>query len=75
METVAGVDSRGGSRGGPGGDFLLPRSWCFKRSWRSSRKRRQWCRRCQGGAAKVVIEPHRHAGVFVARGREDFAGN
>ena len=23
------------------------------------------------GGAKVVIEPHRHAGVFVARGKED----
>lgn len=23
------------------------------------------------GGAKVVIEPHRHAGVFIARGKED----
>ena len=23
------------------------------------------------GGAKVVVEPHRHAGVFVARGKED----
>jgi len=24
-----------------------------------------------GGGAKVIVEPHRHAGVFVARGKED----
>jgi rRNA 2'-O-methyltransferase fibrillarin len=24
-----------------------------------------------GGGAKVVIEGHRHAGVFIARGKED----
>ncbi len=23
------------------------------------------------GGAKVIIEPHRHAGVFIARGKED----
>ena len=23
------------------------------------------------GGAKVIVEPHRHAGVFVARGKED----
>ena len=23
------------------------------------------------GGAKVVVEPHRHEGVFVARGKED----
>lgn len=23
------------------------------------------------GGAKVAIEPHRHAGVFIARGKED----
>lgn len=28
---------------------------------------------CSGmkGGAKVIIEPHRHAGVFIARGKED----
>merc|ERR1719414_1157315 len=25
----------------------------------------------RGGGAKVVVEPHRHAGVFIARGKED----
>merc|ERR1719228_728602 len=24
-----------------------------------------------GGGKKVVIEPHRHEGVFIARGKED----
>ena len=24
-----------------------------------------------GGGKKVVIEPHRHAGIFIARGKED----
>jgi rRNA 2'-O-methyltransferase fibrillarin len=24
-----------------------------------------------GGGAKVVVEPHRHKGVFIARGKED----
>jgi rRNA 2'-O-methyltransferase fibrillarin len=24
-----------------------------------------------GGGKKVVVEPHRHAGVFIARGKED----
>jgi len=24
-----------------------------------------------GGGAKVIVEPHRHAGIFVARGKED----
>jgi len=23
------------------------------------------------GGAKVVIEPHRHAGIFIAKGKED----
>ena len=25
----------------------------------------------RGGGAKVVIEPHRHTGIFIARGKED----
>ena len=27
--------------------------------------------RSMGGGAKVVVEPHRHKGVFIARGKED----
>lgn len=50
--------ARGGARGGRGG----------------VRGGRGGARGGRGGAkggAKVVIEPHRHAGVFIARGKED----
>lgn len=50
--------ARGGARGGRGG----------------ARGGRGGARGGRGGArggAKVVIEPHRHGGVFIARGKED----
>ncbi|GMM46298.1 rRNA methyltransferase [Pichia kluyveri] len=47
--------SRGGARGGRGG----------------SRGGRGGAAGGAKGGAKVVIEPHRHAGVFIARGKED----
>ena len=53
-----GFGGRGGSRGGFGG----------------ARGGRGGARGGRGGAkggAKDVIEPHRHAGVFIARGKED----
>ncbi len=63
-----GFGGRGGSRGGRGGD----------RGGRGGdRGGRGGSRGGRGGAsgarggAKVVIEPHKHAGVFIARGKED----
>lgn len=47
-----------GRRGGGGGKSRNPAS----RGKRANRVR----------STKVIIEPHRHAGVFVARGKEDF---
>lgn len=52
-----GAPSRGGSRGGFGGD----------RGGRGGARGGLGAR----GGAKVVVEPHRHEGVFVARGKED----
>ncbi|KAI8356138.1 rRNA 2'-O-methyltransferase fibrillarin [Choanephora cucurbitarum] len=52
-----GAGGRGGARGGRGG----------ARGGRGGAAGRGG----RGGAAKVVIEPHRHAGIFVARGKED----
>ena len=64
---------RGGSRGGSGG---------FRGSSRGGSDRRGGARGGRGGgrggrpglgagSGKVIIEPHRHAGVYVARGKED----
>lgn len=56
---------RGGGRGGARGGRGAPRGG-GRGGARGAPKR--------GGAkggAKVVIEPHRHAGVFIARGKED----
>ncbi|KAG0757836.1 hypothetical protein G6F57_010806 [Rhizopus arrhizus] len=50
--------SRGGGRGGPRGGA------------RGGRGGRGGAGGARGGA-KVIIEPHRHAGIFVARGKED----
>ncbi|KAI7898224.1 Fibrillarin-domain-containing protein [Cokeromyces recurvatus] len=50
---------RGASRGGRGG----PRG--------GARGGRGGARGGAKGGAKVIIEPHRHAGIFVARGKED----
>ena len=54
--------ARGGSFGGRGGGRGAPRGG------------RGGARGGRGGAAggaKVVVEPHRHAGVFIGRGKED----
>ncbi|KAM0682429.1 Small subunit processome complex component [Mitosporidium daphniae] len=64
---------RGGSRGGSGG---------FRGSSRGAPDRRGGARGGRGGSrggrpglgagsGKVIIEPHRHSGVYVARGKED----
>ncbi|KAI8932766.1 Small subunit processome complex component [Plenodomus lindquistii] len=50
---------RGGGRGAPRGGRGAPRG--------GARGGRGGAR----GGAKVIVEPHRHAGVFVARGKED----
>ncbi|CAO2652632.1 Nn.00g009150.m01.CDS01 [Neocucurbitaria sp. VM-36] len=50
---------RGGGRGAPRGGRGAPRG--------GGRGGRGGAR----GGAKVIVEPHRHAGVFVARGKED----
>ncbi|GMM30827.1 rRNA methyltransferase [Martiniozyma asiatica (nom. inval.)] len=61
--------SRGGARGGARGGFGGSRG--------GARGGRGGARGGRGGAAgakggaKVVIEPHRHAGVYIARGKED----
>ena len=53
-----GRGGRGGSRGGRGGG-------------RGGRGGRAGGKGGAKGGAKVVIEPHKHAGVFIARGKED----
>ena len=52
-----GRGGRGGSRGGRGG--------------RGGRGEKAGGKGGAKGGAKVVIEPHKHAGVFIARGKED----
>ncbi|KAK9367605.1 Fibrillarin [Lipomyces kononenkoae] len=49
---------RGGGRGGRGGG-------------RGGRGGRGGAKAGPKGGSKVIIEPHRHAGVFIARGKED----
>jgi rRNA 2'-O-methyltransferase fibrillarin len=56
-----GAPSRGGSRGGFGGD----------RGGRGGARGGARAGLGARGGAKVVVEPHRHEGVFVARGKED----
>ncbi|KAI0118487.1 Fibrillarin [Hypoxylon sp. NC0597] len=51
---------RGGGRGGPGRGRGAPRGGG-----------RGGARGGAKGGAKVVVEPHRHEGVFVSRGKED----
>ncbi|KAJ3231629.1 fibrillarin [Chytriomyces hyalinus] len=56
----------GGDRGGRGGGRGAPRG--------GARGGRGGARGGRGGArggAKVIVEPHRHEGVFIARGKED----
>ncbi|KAF1947396.1 Fibrillarin [Clathrospora elynae] len=57
-----GFGDRGGRGGGRGGDRGRGRG-----GDRGGRGGRGGAR----GGAKVIVEPHRHAGVFVARGKED----
>ncbi|CAO0801496.1 unnamed protein product [Mucor circinelloides] len=65
---------RGGGRGGFGGDRGGRGG---ARGGRGAPRGRGGARGGRGGAggarggAKVVVEPHRHAGIFVARGKED----
>ncbi|KAI8056694.1 Fibrillarin-domain-containing protein [Syncephalis plumigaleata] len=58
---AGGVQKRGGFGGGRGGD----------RGGRGGGRGRGAPRGGGRGGAKVIVEPHRHAGVFVARGKED----
>ncbi|KAF9639064.1 Fibrillarin [Lasiodiplodia theobromae] len=65
-----GFGGRGGGRGGRGG---APRGRGAPRGGapRGGRGGGRGGRPGAAGGAKVIIEPHRHAGVFVARGKED----
>ncbi|OLL25301.1 rRNA 2'-O-methyltransferase fibrillarin [Neolecta irregularis DAH-3] len=58
--------SRGGSRGG-----FSARGGIDKRGGGRGRGTPRGGRGGSRGGAKVIVEPHRHAGVFVARGKED----
>jgi len=64
-----------GGRGGFGGGRGAPRGRGGDRGGRGgrggSRGGRGGARGGMKGGAKVVVEPHRHAGVFIARGKED----
>lgn len=70
---------RGGERGGRGGfrgsDNMGPRGPSFKRGGdRGGRGGRGGSRGGRGGmkgGQKVIVEKHRHAGVFIAKGKED----
>ena len=55
----------GGDRGGRGGGRGTPRGRGAPRGGRGGRGGGR------GGPKAVVVEPHRHDGVFVARGKED----
>merc|ERR1719457_163841 len=59
-----GFSPRGGRGGGGGRGGFSPRGG-GRRGGRGGRGGGR------GGGAKVVIEPHRHEGVFIARGKED----
>ncbi|KAJ2015195.1 Small subunit processome complex component [Coemansia sp. RSA 922] len=59
--------SRGGPRGGARGGFGGPRGG----GRGAARGGRGGARGGAKGGAKVIIEPHRHEGIFIARGKED----
>ncbi|KAJ9056818.1 Small subunit processome complex component [Entomophthora muscae] len=65
----------GGDRGGRGGGRGAPRGRGFGgdrgRGGRGGRGAPRGGRGGARGGAKVIVEPHRHEGVFVARGKED----
>ncbi|XP_023819711.1 rRNA 2'-O-methyltransferase fibrillarin [Oryzias latipes] len=66
---------RGGFRGGRGGGFRSPDGGGFRgRGGGRGTPRGRGGRGGRGGfggGKKVVIEPHRHEGVFICRGKED----
>lgn len=61
--------ARGGARGGRGG----PRGGAAGRGGRGGARggRGGISKGGARGGAKVIVEPHRHGGVFIARGKED----
>ncbi|XP_070823361.1 rRNA 2'-O-methyltransferase fibrillarin [Chaetodon trifascialis] len=70
---------RGGFRGGRGGGFRSPEGGGFRgRGGGRGTPRGRGCRGGRGGSRggfgggkKVLVEPHRHEGVFISRGKED----
>ncbi|KAM9353206.1 rRNA 2'-O-methyltransferase fibrillarin [Symphorus nematophorus] len=70
---------RGGFRGGRGGGFRSPDGGGFRGRGggrgtprgRGGRGGRGGGRGGFGGGKKVLVEPHRHEGVFISRGKED----
>jgi rRNA 2'-O-methyltransferase fibrillarin len=65
---------RGGGRGGRDGGRGGGRGRGGRDGGRGGRGGRDGGRGGRGGmsgGAKVAVEPHRHAGIFVARGKED----
>ncbi|XP_041650357.1 rRNA 2'-O-methyltransferase fibrillarin [Cheilinus undulatus] len=67
---------RGGFRGGRGGGFKSPDGGGFRgrgggRGAPRGRGGRGGGRGGFGGGKKVLVEPHRHEGVFICRGKED----
>ncbi|KAJ2686386.1 Small subunit processome complex component [Coemansia spiralis] len=62
-----GASSRGGPRGGARGGFGGARGG----GRGAARGGRGGARGGAKGGAKVIVEPHRHEGIFIARGKED----
>ncbi|XP_054477502.1 LOW QUALITY PROTEIN: rRNA 2'-O-methyltransferase fibrillarin [Anoplopoma fimbria] len=63
---------RGGFRGGRGGSFRSPEGGGFRgRGGGRGARGRGGGRGGFGAGRKVVVEPHRHEGVFICRGKED----
>ncbi|XP_062279068.1 rRNA 2'-O-methyltransferase fibrillarin isoform X1 [Scomber scombrus] len=63
---------RGGFRGGRGGGFRSPEGGGFRgRGGGRGTPRGRGGRGGFGAGKKVLVEPHRHEGVFISRGKED----
>ncbi|XP_056458056.1 rRNA 2'-O-methyltransferase fibrillarin [Gadus chalcogrammus] len=64
---------RGGFRGGRGGSFRSPEGGGFRGrgGGRGAPRGRGGARGGFGAGRKVIVEPHRHEGVFICRGKED----
>ncbi|KAJ2745685.1 Small subunit processome complex component [Coemansia sp. BCRC 34301] len=63
---------RGGARGGFGGGSRgAPRGGARGGGRGAARGGRGGARGGAKGGAKVIVEPHRHEGIFIARGKED----